>query len=119
VTTPRTAPTSKTRTPAQPAKKPVMFDVAEAEQEFDASERPAPFTVRLRSGKVVTFVDPAALDWQVAFNLDARYPNLILQTLVPAEDLEDVYAEEMRLATVRRLLDDWRAHYKVDLSVGE
>lgn len=120
-TTPRTAPAKPATTRAKPAaaRKPVSFDIAEAEAEFNDEERPEPFVVRLKNGQVVTFVDPATLDWQVAASLTVEHPNLVLQSIVEPDDLEELFAEKMNQTVARRMIQKYMVHYDVEPAPGE
>lgn len=120
-TTPRTAPAKPATTRAKPAaaRKPATFSIVEAEAEFNDEERPELFTVELRNGKVVTFVDPALLDWQVAASLTIEHPNLVLQTIVEPDDLEELFAEKMNQTVASRMVQAYRDHYDMETPPGE
>ncbi len=96
----------------------VDFDISVAEAEANDGERPKPFTVRLKSGKIITLKDPEALDWQVAADLNSVPPRLALESLVEESDFEDFFAERFSATTLRRLMASFADHYEL-LPPGE
>jgi hypothetical protein len=96
-----------------------IFDIARAEQEFADSERPEPFTVALKSGEVVTLVDPSALDWQEAAALSAADTYLFLRTVIVDDDEYKAFTKESFPQKVaRQMVDAYRDHYSLDIEPG-
>lgn len=100
-------------------KRKAVFDVTQAEKEFTDSDRPEPFTVKLKSGDIVTFADPAALPWQEAASLTTLEPYLFLRTVLQGdEDYASFIADSFPQIVIKKMMDAYRDHYALDLDQG-
>lgn len=103
-----------TRKPA--ARKPkAHFSIAQAEAELtEGLDEIEPFTVELKSGEIVTFVDPRSMGWQKAASLDMSNPYGMFRELVEEEDYEKLVNEDFPLSLITKLGQAWRDHYGVE-----
>ena len=96
------------------AKAPVVhFSIEDIEKEI-ADERKdiPPFGVRLKSGDVITLIDPELLGWQRAAALDTSLPFLTMQTLIDDEEAFKAFkADDFSKAGMQKLITTWRQHY--------
>lgn len=100
----------------RPAPKPKpVFDIAALEAEMNDEERPPPCTTRLKSGKVITFIDPMELDWQVIAVLRKENPHSFFEAIIPdPKDLEAFYAETIKAPVIGKLINGYIEHYQLD-----
>jgi hypothetical protein len=108
-----------TSSPKRTTTKKAVFDIEQAEKEFLDSERPEPFTVRMKSGSVVTFADPAALNWQDAAALTRMDPYLFLRTVIVDDDEFKAFTgEAFPQVIIRDLMNAYQDHYALDDDQG-
>lgn len=107
-----TRPAPKARTAAVKA----TLDIATLEREVNDQDRPDPLTLKLKTvNKVITFIDPAELDWQVISILRKENPHSFFEAVIPdPKDLEAFYAEPITAAVMAKIMNGYLTHYEMD-----
>ena|SRR5688572_431113 len=107
-------PTAKPAPKVQPTPK-VHLDLDAFDHE-QTDDRPEPFTIR-HHGRVYTFRDAMDLDWQEVLAALTNPREFFHLTLEP-DDAKAFLGSETSVRKMRRLIDDYRAHYGM-LGSGE
>lgn len=91
------------------------LDIATLEREANDEERPDPMTLKLKSGTVITFIDPTVLDWQVISILRRENPHSFFEAVIPdAKDLEAFYSEKITARVMGRIMNGYLEHYGME-----